>query len=194
MGKPYTLKTPCADCPFRCDVNRYLAPERAQEIMNESYEDSNFYCHKTVDYSGDSEGDIVNKSRVCAGYLLTMENEGRANQPTRIAERLGLYDRAQLDPEAPVYDSMQDWVRSYSPASNNGERDDLEHCSVASPRCEDPAGFARGGEVFGNTNPPTCSSVCLACDAEVCAGCTDHMETVAINNEEMTLPVCVYCA
>ena len=121
MSKPYTLKSPCADCPFRCDVARYLAPERAQEIMNDTYEDSNFYCHKTIDYSADDgQGEIVGKSRVCAGFLSTMENEGRANQPTRIAERLGIYDRTQMDPDAPVYASMQEWVSSYS--ADDGEQ------------------------------------------------------------------------
>lgn len=193
MTKPYTLKSPCKDCPFRSDVKPYLSPARALEIMNESYEDSNFYCHKTVDYScDDGEGKIADKSRVCAGYLVTMEREGRANQPTRIAERLGLYDRTQLDMNAPTYESMNDWVRSYSPTAE-GDHSDLEHCNVASGQCIDPAGFVRGGAVFDNPHPPTCSQACTVCDSMVCAGCTDHLESVQNGEEKYRLPVCVYC-
>lgn len=193
MSKPYTLTSPCADCPFRCDVASYLEPERAQEIMNDSYEDSNFYCHKTVDYSDDSQGQIVSKSRVCAGFLSTMENEGRANQPTRIAERHGIYDRTQLDADAPVYASMQEWVRSFSPEPNATD-DSLEHCGVVGPGCVDPAGYARGGEALPNLSPPTCSKVCLECEAPVCSGCTDRTESVPNGAEAITAPVCVYCS
>lgn len=190
MPKPYTLKSPCADCPFRSDAKFHLDPARAQEIMDESYEDSNFYCHKTVDYSDDEgAGEIVGKSRVCAGYLVTMEKEGRANQPTRIAERLGLYDRTELDMDAPTYNSMHEWVRSFIPVTDGGE-DDLEHCNVVSGRCVDPAGFARGGAVFSNPHPPTCSQACTMCEREVCAGCTDHLESV---QDGQRLPVCVDC-
>lgn len=198
MSKPYTLKSPCADCPFRSDVARYLHPERAQEIMCDSYEDSNFYCHKTVDYSGDDgEGRVAGKSRVCAGFLVTMEKEGRANQPTRIAERLGLYDRTQVDMDAPTYDSMEEWVRSYSrtPEGESGdETESREHCGVVGPDCSDPAGFARGGSVFSNPAPPECSLYCTECESPVCPECTDRMTFVQIGSEESQAPVCVYCA
>lgn len=193
MSKPYTLKSPCKDCPFRSDVAPYLSPERAQEIMNDSCEDSNFYCHKTVDYSGDdSEGRVVEKSRVCAGFLVTMEKEGRANQPTRIAERIGLYDRTQLDMDAPTYSSMDEWVRSYSPQGD--AEDPLEHCGVATQACSNPAGFARGGEVFSNPSPGACSEHCAVCESPVCPNCTDRWETVQNGVEQFTTPVCVYCA
>lgn len=194
MSKPYTLKSPCADCPFRSDVARYLNPERAQEIMRDSYEDSNFYCHKTVDYSDDNgEGRVAEKSRVCAGFLVTMEKEGRANQPTRIAERLGIYDRTQMDLEAPTYDSMEDWVRSYSRETEDedGER---EHCGVVGPQCSDPAGFAQGGAVFSNPAPPQCSAYCLECESPVCSTCTDRMETVRVGSVDRQVPVCVGCS
>ena len=197
MSKPYTLKSPCKDCPFRCDVNRYLSPERAQGIMDDSYEDANFYCHQTVDYSGeDSEGKVVDKSRVCAGFLVTMEKEGRANQPTRIAERIGLYDRGQLDMDAPTYPSMRDWVHSYAPEPSADETEDdaPEHCGVVSSRCVDPAGFARGGAVFDNPDPATCTMYCSDCESPVCDGCTDRTESLVIGGEEQSVRVCVYCA
>lgn len=197
MSKPYTLTSPCADCPFRCDVNRYLSPERAQGIMNESYEDSNFYCHKTVDYSGENgEGEVVSKSRVCAGFLVTMENEGRANQPTRIAERLGLYDRGRMDMDAPTYPSMRDWVRSYLPEGDatGDDSDAPEHCGVVGPNCMDPAGYARGGAVFDNPEPPICTVYCASCESPVCGGCTSRTGTATDADEEHSGPVCIYCA
>ena len=195
MSKPYTLKSPCKDCPFRSDVARYLSPERAQEIMRESYEDSNFYCHKTVDYSDDSDGRIAEKSRVCAGFLVTMEKEGRANQPTRIAERIGLYDRAEMDMDAPTYDSMQEWVRSYSREDEaDEEAGSPEHCGVVGPDCSDPAGYARGGAVFSNPSPPTCSLYCLGCESPVCPACTDHMEAAQCAPDKGQAPICIDCA
>lgn len=195
MSKPYTLKSPCKDCPFRSDVNRYLTPQRAQGIVDDSYEDSNFYCHKTVDYSAENgDGTVVDKSRVCAGFLITMEKEGVANQPTRIAERLGIYDRGQLDMDAPTYDSMQDWVRSYSPEESEQESEPAEHCDVVGPDCTDPAGFAQGGSVFENSDPGTCTEHCSVCSSSVCDDCTDHVETVTIAGAEQAVPVCIYCA
>lgn len=195
MSKPYTLKSPCADCPFRCDVGRYLSPHRAQEIMHESYEDSNFYCHKTVDYSDeDGQGEVVSKSRVCAGFLVTMEKEGVANQPTRIAERLGLYRREDMDLDASTYDSMDEWVRSYLPEGDEGDGVTREHCGVVGPRCSDPAGFAYGGEAFANPAPPMCSVPCSICESLVCPECTDHTETLQIKGKGSEVLVCVSCA
>lgn len=196
MPKPYTLKSPCKDCPFRSDVAPYLNTARAQEIMNDSYEDSNFYCHKTIDYSADEgEGRVAGKSRVCAGFLVTMEKEGRANQPTRIAERLGLYDRTQLDMDAPTYDSMRDWVRSYAPESNSdSDQESLDYCNVATPACTNPAGFGRGGEVYSNPSPPECGDHCVSCEDPVCPACTDHWEEAPDGGVGASAPVCRYCA
>lgn len=186
---PYTLKSPCKDCPFRADNKFFLTPERAQGIMDESYEDSNFYCHKTLDYSSDDgEGQLTSKSRVCAGFLVTMEKEGRANQPTRIAERLGLYDRAEMDLNAPTYDSMSEWVRSHSPESVEGDKEDLEHYDVVGPHCSDPAGFLRNGEVFDNPSPPACSTYCSVCESPMCPECTE------LDGGDDGGPACVQCA
>lgn len=112
--KPYTLTTPCKDCPFRTDVVPFLGPERAQDIADSCSEDANFYCHKTVDYDSDSGASTISgRARVCAGFLITMERENRANQATRVAERLGMYDSTALDHDAPVYDSMSEWVAAH---------------------------------------------------------------------------------
>lgn len=193
MPKPYTLQSPCKDCPFRSDVASYLEPERAQEIMNASCEESNFYCHKTIDYSEDGDGQVTSKSRVCAGFLITMEKEGRANQPTRIAERLGIYDRTQLDMDAPTHDSMWEWVRSYSPEGNKAE-DSSDYCNVVAPGCENPAGFAQGGEAYSNPLPPACADQCASCGEPVCPACTDRWKTLTVGGAEVSTPVCVECS
>ena len=194
--KPYTLKEPCANCPFRSDVKFHLAPGRAQEIADASYEQSNFHCHKTVAYDGeDGEGRVASKTRVCAGFLVTMEKEGRANQPTRIAERIGLYDRGMLNMDSPTYSSMAEWVRSYLPETEDaGDGVELEHCGVVASGCTDPAGFSRNGVVDDNPAPPTCSAECYICQAPVCAGCTDHVEALRVNGAAIEVPVCVNCA
>lgn len=114
MSKPYTLTTPCKDCPFRTDVAPFLSHDRARSIADDCSESANFYCHKTVDYdSDDGASTISGRARVCAGFLITMERENRANQATRVAERLGMYDSAALDHDAPVHDSMEEWVASH---------------------------------------------------------------------------------
>lgn len=191
---PYTLKSPCADCPFRSDIRPYLSPARAQEIADDSCEDSNFYCHKTVDYSSeDGQGRVANKSRVCAGFLVTMEKEGRANQPTRIAERLGIYDRSRLDMDAPTHPSMRAWVLSHAPEADESSSEELEHCGVVSNVCMDPAGYRQNGAVFDNPEPPTCSATCGRCEDYVCAACTSHSESLQVNDKEVTVPICVYC-
>lgn len=130
-GSIYTLKSPCANCPFRSDKPFHLDSDRVKEIAD-SLRDlpeapgGTFYCHTTVDYGSrvgeqvqdaedDAEADafdgrITSRSRACAGALATLEKEQRPNQIMRIAERLGLYDMKRLDHEnAPVYESLDAW-------------------------------------------------------------------------------------
>lgn len=194
--KPYTLKSPCANCPFRSDIKFPLEYERVQDIKDSSYEDANFHCHKTVVYDDlDGQGSVGSKTRVCAGFLITMEKEGRANQPTRIAERIGLYDRTQLDMDAPTYPSMQDWVDSYAPegcAADDGT--EAEYCAVAGPNCTNPAGFSHGGDITGNPAPPVCTETCTHCQQALCTGCTETVEATTINGTTLETPVCIDCA
>lgn len=116
---PYTLKSPCPHCPFRSDIEPYLRAGRAENIGRDLRDGKSFYCHVTVDYRDKNDDDepgrgkITNRSRMCAGALITMENEERPNQIMRIAERLGLYDRFALDMDAPVYRSLAEWEASF---------------------------------------------------------------------------------
>lgn len=122
----YTLKEPCSNCPFRSDKPFYLNRGRAEGIAESLEMGATFWCHKTLDYSEpefdecsdeepeyDGSGRVVKKSRACAGSLITMEKEDNPNQIMQIAERLGLYDRTQLNMDSPVFDSIEEWVESF---------------------------------------------------------------------------------
>lgn len=177
---PYTLQSPCADCPFRTDVGRYLRPERAQEIANSMTgpHGADFTCHKTVDYidtpDGGTEARVGKRGRTCAGSMVILEKQNKPTQAMRIAERLGMYDRERLDMEAPVYDSLDEWVRSY--------RDDQsgEPCDVAGPDCTAPAGWMRGTEVVTN-HGANCTESCADCGDTMCDECSAG-------------GLCIYCA
>jgi hypothetical protein len=107
----YNLKKPCSSCPFRSDKLFPLHPSRARNII---YGNGEFACHKTVDYSDDSEGRTKSKSEHCAGLLILLEHMGQPHQMMRVSERLGAYDRHALDMTAPVYTDGQDYIDALS--------------------------------------------------------------------------------
>ena len=117
----FGLKRPCAKCPFRSDEPGYLTAGRVREIVRAiTAQDQTFACHKTVDYSGDEDGEdnageglVTRDSQHCAGALIFLEHQGRSNQMMRIAERLGLYDRTTLHMDAPVFDSAADMAKHH---------------------------------------------------------------------------------
>lgn len=112
--RPFALKRPCGDCPFRSDRTPFLDRERAQDIADSLHADASFHCHKTVSYeSEDGAGEVTGDSKHCAGALITMEREGFANQMMRIGERLGFYDPAALVMDSPVHDSLDAWVATH---------------------------------------------------------------------------------
>ena len=94
MKNPFTLTTPCAECPFRTDITPYLRPGRIQEIEQSLARDQ-FFCHKVAE-------EKIN----CAGSLILLEKLERPSNAMRMAERLGLYDRTKLDMAAPVFESF----------------------------------------------------------------------------------------
>lgn len=183
----YTLKSPCANCPFRNDNPTYLREERAREIAASLRSGSTFYCHKTVDYVEDpeddgTEGRIGSRGRACAGALATMEKEGTPHQMVRIAERLGIYDPSVLDMDSPVYDSLTEWVRAHGSTPTavvDGEEVEYEHCGVVGPDCVDPAGYGGYGGTWTNDEEPTCHPVedtCQHCGNTVCESCVAEVE------------------
>lgn len=112
--RPFSLKRPCGNCPFRNDRPAYLDRGRAQEIADSLAADESFHCHKTLDYATeDGTPDVTKNSKHCAGALILMEREGKPNQMMRIGERLGMYDRDLLDMDAPVHASLEEWVDAH---------------------------------------------------------------------------------
>lgn len=112
--RPFALKRPCGNCPFRSDRPAFLNRARAQEIADSLDADASFHCHKTLDYSGeDGAPEVTNASKHCAGALIMLELEEKPNQMMRIGERLGMYDRDLLDMDAPVHASLEEWVDAH---------------------------------------------------------------------------------
>jgi hypothetical protein len=110
----YNLRKPCANCPFRTDIDPYLNDERAREIVD-SLVRGEFPCHKTLDYSHDDEdGEARNtqKTAHCAGALIMLEHDEQPGQMMRIMERIGGYDRRLLDMESPVFKRRADFIRA----------------------------------------------------------------------------------
>lgn len=72
----YYMDKPCNACPYRKDVTPYLRPKRGAELANLVYSNHNFYCHKTLSEESDEDGelDIIQTSKVCAGFLSLCAN------------------------------------------------------------------------------------------------------------------------
>lgn len=45
--------------------------------------------------------------------MITLELEGKANQMMRIGERIGMYDRANLQMDSPAFPTLADWVEAH---------------------------------------------------------------------------------
>jgi hypothetical protein len=63
-----------------------------------------------VDYTGEEEEGPkeTEKSQHCAGALILLEKLEQPTNSMRVAERLGMYDRRELDMDAPVFDSWEE--------------------------------------------------------------------------------------
>jgi hypothetical protein len=118
---PFRLVTPCSSCPFRSDLEFILGPGRSTEIAESLHDDETFHCHKTVDYAArypddeeetefEFEGAAPEGEKLCAGALITMEKEGFQGRPQTMGMALNIYDPSRLKMDAPVYDSLDEWV------------------------------------------------------------------------------------
>lgn len=103
-GMRYGLKRPCAECPFLkgSPLNESLSKARLREFA-----EGEFACHKTAELRESSQAGVSEyvggeESQHCAGALIALERAGRPHQMMRIMERLGMYDRRGLDPDADV--------------------------------------------------------------------------------------------
>jgi hypothetical protein len=114
------MKEPCKNCPFRADREfGGLHPNRARDIaIGIIYGDSDFACHKTVDYSGDSP-QTTEQSKRCFGAALFAENVApggvRANVCFRLALMAGEFRLEDINNcEVPTYDSIEDFCDAVS--------------------------------------------------------------------------------
>ena len=118
----FTMRAPCAKCPFRTDIRPFLTPGRAREIATAlTALDQTFQCHETVDYdrATDEDGDVCPaaaarspKAQHCAGAMIMLEHMERPNQMMRICERIGEYDRTKLDMAAPVFTTAAAFIQA----------------------------------------------------------------------------------
>jgi len=115
----YNLKSPCKDCPFRTDKEGFLTRGRAEEIVKGiTLYQGHFWCHKYTDHEQvddeeDGEDSIYrpgDKDQMCAGSMIMLEHMEKPNQMMRIAERLGMYDRTELDMDAPVFKESDEFI------------------------------------------------------------------------------------
>jgi hypothetical protein len=116
------LVRPCSKCPFRSDIPGYLTEGRAEEIASALLSDASFSCHETNRYDEAGE-DLVETadSQHCAGAMIWMEKQGRANQWMRWMERSGFYDARKLDMESPVFEDAEDFIAHHA-ESESGRR------------------------------------------------------------------------
>lgn len=116
----YDLTKPCKTCPFlRSKGAVRLTVERAQEIGGNAInqQGTTFVCHNTAGYD-DESGDLLETkdSKHCAGALIFAEKQNCLTQTTRVAERLGMYDRDKLMANkkvvASVFDSLEEMIET----------------------------------------------------------------------------------
>ena len=111
----FDLKTPCENCPFRHDVKPYITTNRAIEIGEAILNGQTFTCHKhthSLGYEGKDE-------QHCAGATIILEKEEMPNQMMRWMERIGMYDMRKVNMEAPVYDSVVDFMEAVEEFNGN---------------------------------------------------------------------------
>lgn len=103
----YTMKDPCDACP-------YLKGSGFTWRSLVAHASGEFACHKTCDLDEDDSAfkpKQNGKSLHCASALIFLEKQDRPHQMMRICERLGMYDRRNLNMDAPVVASPKDCRR-----------------------------------------------------------------------------------
>jgi hypothetical protein len=182
------MRKPCPKCPFRRDVAPYLRPARAAQIARGIADGGEFPCHNTTVHNVTEDGDEVlvddpQHSQFCAGALATMHASGMPNQMLRIAQRMGMYDPAQIERYAVplVYGSLGEWAASFRDdvqyAVEDGVRVPFEHCGIVGEDCEDPAGYQGMGHnpEPGTLDPTDADNYCEDCGRAGCPACRSHL-------------------
>lgn len=116
MERAFSLKAPCANCPFRREGAIELAPTRLQGIIQSLITDdhTNFPCHKSVhhpqggEWTEDGDYKPSGNEIFCAGAMIYLEKVGRPSVAMRLARMHGRYDKTAtmanasmvIDPES----------------------------------------------------------------------------------------------
>lgn len=123
----FDLKTPCRNCPFRSDETRirFACRERAEDIDEHAYRNG-FPCHLSADLVELGDEDLQSDGYVfgentqnCVGYIIMQMKDGYGSPWPGIGNDEELYSKleAQVDHDAPVFDSAEDFFK----ANDNGE-------------------------------------------------------------------------
>ncbi len=113
------MKGPCDNCPFRKDKKFHLRAARAVDIAEGLLRGESFHCHKTIDYGSAEDGEIDARpfnyaEQFCGGALAMLTKQGHFTQMMQIGERLGVWDPSTMDPDAPVYENLDEFVAAMS--------------------------------------------------------------------------------
>lgn len=100
---PYTLGDDSITCK-RCGRTSHHPEDVANRYCG--------HCHVFLD---DNATYIGPDAQQCAGVMSILHRENRPNDVMQIAERLGLWDPAKLDPTAPVYASTDEAIAGQGP-------------------------------------------------------------------------------
>lgn len=104
----FALTAPCSDCPFLREGGVRVRPARAAQIAADllDHKGKTFACHKTTGAAG---GPRMEHSH-CAGALIFVHKHDQPAQIHLVAERLGLYDRANLQGWDRVFDTAEEML------------------------------------------------------------------------------------
>jgi hypothetical protein len=94
---PYSLKKPCANCPFRRVGAIELQPGRVEGIIQDliNGELTGFTCHKTA-YGPGTSRRPKEAAKECAGALIVLEKLGHQTQLMQVMHRMGAYEPESL--------------------------------------------------------------------------------------------------
>ena len=118
--QPPAIVNPCGFCPFRNDQEPFgLGHDRATEIAESLIlgNGSVFPCHKTLDYDQEDhkQQDWLKRTIPCAGACVTTyKTLGDFNGVMQIGQRLGVFNLDELNHDAPVYESMEEFIEANS--------------------------------------------------------------------------------
>lgn len=99
----YDMRAPCDECPFLRDSG--FTFERLFQFAQ-----GEFPCHKACKVVNGEFRKRNDKTPHCAGALIFNENRNAPHQMMRICERLGFYDRTNLDMTANVGSRPSDYL------------------------------------------------------------------------------------